>query len=170
MLREQVAQLSQQLESTKNKLMTSRKESDFLQKQLAEQRFFANQKRNDFSPEITNKHNNNNNSNSETPSNMGTLTGRKVDAKHLNKPEPSNRTKNDDQSARSTSRSIAKCLRCNKLYNVMNQHNNTCHFHTGRKRQVEKYDGRGRLMCVTFVWQCCQRHADAAGCNVGKHI
>ena len=153
--------------------MTSRKESDYFQKQLAELRFYANNKQQpDFSPEVTRKQTNG------EKHGAGVLTGRKFAngseqtsiGGTLSSDSEQGAVRGDDVSGRSTSRVIAKCLRCNKLYNVTNKHGNACHYHTGRKRQVEKYDGRGRLICVTFVWQCCQRHIDAVGCNVGKHI
>ncbi|GFO05831.1 hypothetical protein PoB_003233600 [Plakobranchus ocellatus] len=65
---------------------------------------------------------------------------------------------------------VAKCLRCQKLFNSVDNHKLACCYHPKEKARFEHYDGSGRLMAVVHAWQCCQQPQDADGCCFGQHV
>ncbi|GFS05669.1 hypothetical protein ElyMa_006525900 [Elysia marginata] len=65
---------------------------------------------------------------------------------------------------------VAKCLRCQKLFNSVDNHKLACCYHPKGKARFEHYDGSGRLVAVVHAWQCCQQGQDADGCCFGQHV
>ena len=68
------------------------------------------------------------------------------------------------------SNSTTRCLRCHKLYKVRDNHRKACRYHARGKRKIEKYDNNGKLVTVTYLWECCLQATDAHGCSTGEHI
>ncbi len=76
-----------------------------------------------------------------------------------------------DSSPRTSPKSNShRCLRCHKLYNLRDNHKMACRFHPKGKRKLERYDARGRLTMVTYIWECCMQRPEAPGCSTGEHI
>lgn len=63
-----------------------------------------------------------------------------------------------------------RCLRCHKLYGAKDNHRMACRYHPKGKRKIEKYDARGRLSMVTYIWECCMQRPEATGCSTGEHV
>ena len=66
--------------------------------------------------------------------------------------------------------SSAKCLRCHNLYRVQENHDTACMYHPKSKRKVEKYDISGKLMTLSYLWECCQQGPEIHGCTTAKHV
>ena len=65
---------------------------------------------------------------------------------------------------------VSKCLRCQKLFTLNDNHKKACCFHPRTKERVEEYNSKGKLQRVTYVWQCCQQGIDSQGCIYGQHL
>ncbi|XP_062577265.1 uncharacterized protein LOC134239121 isoform X1 [Saccostrea cucullata] len=65
---------------------------------------------------------------------------------------------------------VSKCLRCQKLFTLNDNHKKACCYHPRTKERVEEYNSKGKLQRVTYVWQCCQQGIDSQGCIYGQHI
>lgn len=65
---------------------------------------------------------------------------------------------------------VTKCLRCNKLFTLNDNHKKACNFHPKGKERIEQYSDRGKLVKVTYVWKCCKSGPDNPGCTYGQHI
>lgn len=65
---------------------------------------------------------------------------------------------------------VSKCLRCQKLFTLNDNHKKACCYHPRTKERVEEYNSKGKLQRVTYVWQCCQQGIDNQGCIYGQHI
>ena len=65
---------------------------------------------------------------------------------------------------------VTKCLRCNKLFTLNDNHKKACNFHAKGKERIEQYSDRGKLVKVTYVWKCCKTGPDNSGCTFGQHI
>lgn len=65
---------------------------------------------------------------------------------------------------------VSKCLRCQKLFTLNDNHKKSCCYHPRTKERVEEYNSKGKLQRVTYVWQCCQQGMDSQGCIHGQHI
>lgn len=65
---------------------------------------------------------------------------------------------------------VTKCLRCNKLFTLNDNHKKACNFHPKGKERIEQYSDRGKLVKVTYVWKCCKLGPDNPGCTYGQHI
>ncbi|RUS81222.1 hypothetical protein EGW08_011016, partial [Elysia chlorotica] len=65
---------------------------------------------------------------------------------------------------------VSKCLRCQKLFNSVDNHKLACCYHPKEKARFEHYDGSGRLVAVRHAWQCCKQDQDADGCCFGQHV
>ena len=63
-----------------------------------------------------------------------------------------------------------RCLRCYRLYKVKDNHKKACKYHPRGKKKIEKYNGKGKLVTVAFLWECCMQATDALGCSAGEHI
>lgn len=65
---------------------------------------------------------------------------------------------------------VTKCLRCNKLFTLNDNHKKACCYHPKGKERIEQYSDRGKLLKVTYVWKCCMTGPDNAGCTYGQHV
>jgi len=65
---------------------------------------------------------------------------------------------------------VSKCLRCQKLFTLNDNHKKSCCYHPRSKERVEEYTNKGRLTRVTYLWQCCQQGVESQGCCYGQHI
>lgn len=65
---------------------------------------------------------------------------------------------------------VTKCLRCNKLFTLNDNHKKSCNYHPKGKERIEQYSDRGKLVKVTYVWKCCKTGTDNPGCTYGQHI
>ncbi|KAL3889850.1 hypothetical protein ACJMK2_002177 [Sinanodonta woodiana] len=65
---------------------------------------------------------------------------------------------------------VTKCLRCNKLFTLNDNHKKACCYHPKGKERIEQYSEHGKLIKVSYVWKCCMLGIDAVGCSTGKHI
>lgn len=65
---------------------------------------------------------------------------------------------------------VTKCLRCNKLFTLNDNHKKACCYHPKGKERIEQYSDRGKLVKVTYVWKCCMTGPDNAGCTYGQHV
>lgn len=65
---------------------------------------------------------------------------------------------------------VTKCLRCNKLFTLNDNHKKACCYHPKGKERIEQYSDRGKLVKVTYVWKCCMSGPDNAGCSYGQHV
>ncbi|KAK3586923.1 hypothetical protein CHS0354_008519 [Potamilus streckersoni] len=65
---------------------------------------------------------------------------------------------------------VTKCLRCNKLFTLNDNHKKACCYHPKGKERIEQYSEHGKLLKVSYVWKCCMLGIDAVGCSTGKHI
>lgn len=65
---------------------------------------------------------------------------------------------------------LSKCLRCNKLFKPPDNHKLACCYHSKGKKRMERYDDSGKLIRVTYNWQCCNKGMDNAGCCFGPHV
>ena len=63
-----------------------------------------------------------------------------------------------------------RCLRCHKIYTARENHKMSCRYHPKSKKKIEKYDHRGKLLMVTYIFECCMQRTDAAGCCIGEHV
>ena len=63
-----------------------------------------------------------------------------------------------------------KCLRCHKIYTVRDNHKMACRYHSKGKKKIEKYDDKGKLVMVNFIWECCLQKPESLGCNAAEHI
>ena len=66
--------------------------------------------------------------------------------------------------------SVSRCLRCQRLYRLQDNHKRACHYHPKAKKKFEKYTATGRLVNVMFMWECCKRDGDQDGCCTDQHI
>ena len=69
-----------------------------------------------------------------------------------------------------TSSVTTKCLRCHKVYTVRDNHKMACRYHPKSKKKIEKYDDKGKLVMVNFIWECCLQKPESLGCSSGEHI
>ena len=65
---------------------------------------------------------------------------------------------------------VTKCLRCNKLFTLNDNHKKACCYHPKGKERIEQYSDRGKLVKVTYNWKCCMSGPDNAGCTYGQHV
>lgn len=65
---------------------------------------------------------------------------------------------------------VTKCLRCNKLFTLNDNHKKACNYHPKGKERIEQYSDRGKLVKVTYVWKCCMMGPDNPGCTYGQHV
>ncbi|KAL4217977.1 hypothetical protein ACF0H5_022715 [Mactra antiquata] len=65
---------------------------------------------------------------------------------------------------------VTKCLRCNKLFTLNDNHKKACNYHPKGKERIEQYSERGKLVKVTYVWKCCMTGPDHPGCTYGQHM
>ncbi|XP_045181582.2 uncharacterized protein LOC123540547 [Mercenaria mercenaria] len=65
---------------------------------------------------------------------------------------------------------VTKCLRCNKLFTLNDNHKKSCNYHPKGKERIEQYSDRGKLVKVTYVWKCCMMGPDNPGCTYGQHV
>ncbi|XP_060065919.1 uncharacterized protein LOC132546224 [Ylistrum balloti] len=65
---------------------------------------------------------------------------------------------------------VSKCLRCQKLFTLNDNHKKACCYHPRSKERVEEYTSKGRLTRVSYVWQCCRQSVDSQGCLYGQHV
>ena len=65
---------------------------------------------------------------------------------------------------------VTKCLRCNKLFTLNDNHKKACNFHPKGKERIEQYSDRGKLVKVSYVWKCCMAGPDNPGCTYGQHV
>ncbi|XP_033726967.1 uncharacterized protein LOC117316471 [Pecten maximus] len=65
---------------------------------------------------------------------------------------------------------VSKCLRCQKLFTLNDNHKKACCYHPRSKERVEEYTSKGRLTRVSYVWQCCRQTVDSQGCLYGQHV
>ncbi|KAH3859796.1 hypothetical protein DPMN_102619 [Dreissena polymorpha] len=65
---------------------------------------------------------------------------------------------------------VTKCLRCNKLFTLNDNHKKSCNYHPKGKERIEQYSDRGKLVKVTYVWKCCMLGPDNPGCSYGQHV
>jgi hypothetical protein len=63
-----------------------------------------------------------------------------------------------------------KCLRCHKVYKIKDNHRLACNYHPKAKQTVEKYDTDGKLLRITYLWECCLQRSEAPGCCTGAHV
>ena len=78
-------------------------------------------------------------------------------------------TDSDARGSRHRAPLVRRCGRCGKLFKASENHKLCCRYHPKGQQKVEKYDGRGRLLRVTHIWQCCMQRAEAPGCSVDEH-
>lgn len=65
---------------------------------------------------------------------------------------------------------VTKCLRCNKLFTLNDNHKKACNYHPKGKERIEQYSDRGKLVKVSYVWKCCMMGPDNPGCTYGQHV
>ena len=65
---------------------------------------------------------------------------------------------------------VTKCLRCNKLFTLNDNHKKSCNYHPKGKERIEQYSDRGKLVKVSYVWKCCMMGPDNPGCTYGQHV
>lgn len=65
---------------------------------------------------------------------------------------------------------VTKCLRCNKLFTLNDNHKKACCYHPKGKERIEQYSDRGKLVKVTYSWKCCMSGPDNPGCTYGQHV
>ena len=72
--------------------------------------------------------------------------------------------------AASSDMATSRCLRCQKLYRLRNNHQGACTYHIKDRRRVERYDSSGKLLKMSMIWECCKANAESPGCAVGQHV
>lgn len=65
---------------------------------------------------------------------------------------------------------VTKCLRCNKLFTLNDNHKKSCNYHPKGKERIEQYSDRGKLVKVSYVWKCCMMGPEHPGCCYGQHV
>lgn len=61
------------------------------------------------------------------------------------------------------------CFRCKSIYRVKENQKLSCCYHPKGKKRVERLDETGKLIKNVFIWQCCNRSLESAGCTFGLH-
>ncbi|XP_076083641.1 uncharacterized protein LOC143054503 isoform X1 [Mytilus galloprovincialis] len=65
---------------------------------------------------------------------------------------------------------VSKCLRCQKLFTLNDNHKKACRYHSRNKERREEYTNKGKLSRVNYVWQCCHQGGENPGCCYGHHL
>lgn len=65
---------------------------------------------------------------------------------------------------------VSKCLRCQNLFTLNDNHKKACRYHSRNKDRREEYTNKGKLSRVNYIWQCCQQGVDSPGCCFGHHL
>jgi hypothetical protein len=65
---------------------------------------------------------------------------------------------------------VSKCLRCQNLFTLNDNHKKACRYHSRNKDRREEYTNKGKLSRVNYIWLCCQQGVDSPGCCFGHHL
>ena len=102
----------------------------------------------------------------ENPQNVFPAVDKKTDSVGVN--DLSSQLKHSLENFRVNS--SAKCLRCHRLYKVHENTARACRFHPKSKKKMEKYDITGKLLTLSYLWECCQQGPEVQGCTSGEHV